>query len=205
MYISNQFTNSVYQPNFKGCKFSLSKIQSDILAGYKMNEIAERNNVSVRTLYYIIAQFKLYPKKELKDRKVREAITLIKKAQLSQKEISERTGLSRYMVSKIITQYFSISPYQQRIELLKEMLRKPLSNKEIAEQLNESIDRVKMLRQRFKIGNRESKKIECLKQILKLKEAGESNTAVAKKLNISKDTVIRLLKAYKNNEISILN
>ena len=203
MYINNQFQTPIYQPNFQSQKVSLSKLQKELASGLKKEEIAKQNNISIRTLYNIIKRFNLTYSKELDDKKIKEAIALLKNGNLTQKEISAQTGLSNYILTKIITQYFTISPRKKRLETLKEMLHLPLSNKEVAERFNLKISTIKDYRKKFKLGNRNIKKIECLKNILKLKETGETDAAIAEKLNISRSTVFRLLKAYKNNEISI--
>ncbi len=203
MYINNQFHASIYQPNFQSQKVSISKLQKELASGLKMDEIAKRNNISISTIYNRIKQFDLPSPRKLNVQKIKDAISLLEEGQLSQKEISKKTGLSKYLIAKIITKYLMISPHKKRLEALKEMLHLPLSNKEVAQRLNTNINNVKSLRCKLKLGNKDNKKIECLKQILKLKQNNETNTAIAKKLNISRSTVLRLLKAYKNNEILI--
>lgn len=203
MYINNQFHASIYQPNFQSQKVSISKLQKELASGLKMDEIAKRNNISISTIYNRIKQFDLPSPRKLNVQKIKDAISLLEEGQLSQKEISKKTGLSKYLIAQIITKYLTISPHKKRLEALKEMLHLPLSNKEVAQRLNTNINNVKSMRYKLKLGNRDNKKIECLKQILKLKQNNETNTAIAKKLNISRSTVLRLLKAYKNNEILI--
>ncbi len=203
MYINNQFQTFIYQPNFQNRKVSLGKLQTDLASNLKMEDIARKNNISVRTLYNLINQFNLTHKKDFIDKKIQEALPLLQEGQLTQKEISAQTGLSKYMLTQIVAKYFPISPHKEKMEAIKESLYTPLSNKEIAQKFNININSVKKLRHRLNAGNQKIKKIECLKQILKLKETGETDTAIANKLNINRSTVFRLLKAYKNNEISI--
>lgn len=198
MILYNNFQTNRYNPNFCANKIALSKIRQDIYAGVKVAEIAQKYDMSERTVYYIIKKFNLPCKKEIVNEKLNDILGGLVNEVVSLKKLSEQTGFSVYAIKKWIIEHIGVLPRTEKRKKVLEAIQTTKLNREIAEEFNIPINSVKSLRYEHNAGNMKKKKQEKLKNILALKEQGLSGKKIAKRLNIDSHTVYRLLKEYEN-------
>lgn len=184
-------------------KISLSKLEQYLAEGLTKKEIAEQFGVSVSTISRIIKNFGI----ETPNQRIKKNIDAILMPYTTQNptlsQIIEETGLSEYMIKKWYNEKFSASPYKMKLNATINLLKSDLTNKEIAERMQLSINTIKYFRQKYNLGNIKRKKENMMKKIIEKIKEGLEKTEIAEKLGISYSTVNRYLKRLATGELKL--
>ncbi len=175
-------------------KISLSRLEQYLAEGLTKKEIAEKFGVSTSTISRLIKNFDIEtPGKKIKEN-IDEVLMPYTTQNSSLRQITQETGLSAYMVNKWYKDNFSSSPHKMKLNTTIELLKSDLTNKEIAEKMQLSINTVKYFRQKYHLGNIKRKKENMMKKIIEKINEGLEKTEIAKALGISYSTVNRYLR-----------
>ena len=175
-------------------KISLSRLEQYLAEGLTKKEIAEKFGVSTSTISRLIKNFGIEtPGKKIKEN-IDEVLMPYTTQNSSLRQITQETGLSAYMVNKWYKDKFSSSPHKMKLNTTIELLKSDLTNKEIAEKMQLSINTVKYFRQKYHLGNIKRKKENMMKKIIEKINEGLEKTEIAKALGISYSTVNRYLR-----------
>ena len=190
---------------FRGApKVSLEKIRFLIEEEHKhVKDIAALYDTSTQTIYNILAKFGIKSPKELAEselgRQIRELLNSSDNPPRSMAEIARKIGVSTFIISRWFKENNIVSPRLQRRERYLFLLKSSLPDNEIAEKLGIKIISLHTLRRKSGIKawrvRKEDKVIPVINELRK----GVSKEEVAKKFNISKDTIYRYINWYKNN------
>ena len=175
-------------------KISLFRLEQYLAEGLTKKEIAEKFGVSTSTISRLIKNFGI----ETPNQRIKKNIDAILMPYTTQNptlsQIIEETGLSEYMIKKWYNEKFSASPYKMKLNATINLLKSDLTNKEIAERMQLSINTIKYFRQKYHLGNIKRKKENMMKKIIEKINEGLEKTEIAKALGISYSTVNRYLR-----------
>ena len=190
---------------FRGApKVSLEKIRSLIEEEHKhVKDIAALYDTSTQTIYNILAKFGIKSPKELAEfelgKKIRNLLNNTDNPPRSIAEIAEKIGVSTFIISRWFKENNIVSPRLQRRERYLFLLKSSLPDNEIAEKLGIKIISLHTLRRKSGIKAWRVRKEDKVIPVINELKKGVSKEEVAKKFNISKDTIYRYINWYKNN------
>ena len=190
--------NSYYNfntPSFTGYKqVSLSKLENYLKEGKTVKEIAALFNVSDRTIYNLMKNFNIKKPQARSTENVDNIMQQIADQNLTLTQMIRITGLSKYAIVKWYKERFASTPKILQKQELLTLLQSDLTNKEIAEKLDISINTIRANRQKYKLNNQKRKKESLMSKILEKLQQGMSRIQIAEEVGVSYSTVNKYLR-----------
>ena len=185
-------------PSFTGYKpISISKLENYLKEGKTVKEIALLFQVSERTIYNLMKNFNIKKPQTRTVENTDNIMRSIAKQKLTLTQMIKITGLSKYAIVKWYKEQFAATPKILQKQELISLLQSDLTNKEIAEQLDVSINTIKSNRQKYKLSNKKRKKESLMNKILEKLQQGIDRMQIAEEIGISYSTVNKYLRSQK--------
>ena len=182
-------------PSFTGYKkVSISKLENYLKEGKTVKEIAGLFNVSDRTIYNLMRNFNIKKPQARTVEDIDNIMKNISNQNLTLAQMIRTTGLSKYAIVKWYKEQFAATPKVLQKQELLALLQSDLSNKEIAEQLDISINTIKANRCKYKLSNKKRKQESLMSKILEKLQQGMDRMQIAEEIGVSYSTVNRYLR-----------